>query len=211
MALVIMDAGLRTSEVLKLEWRYVHLEPAPGAKYGYIHVPGGKSKNARRNVPITDRLAGMLLNRSLESKSVFVFPSETENPYLVQSIDHSHKKVRSALQMSAEFVIYSLRHTYGTRLGEGGADAFTIMRLMGHSSVTVTQRYVHPSPEAMERAVERLQAMNTKAAEGLPEEQKRQLPATVSATVDGAEARDAKKAFQNQCGGVAQQDRASDF
>jgi hypothetical protein len=34
------------------------------------------------------------------------------------------------------------------------------MRLMGHSSVTVSQKYVHPSPETMERAVERLQAMN---------------------------------------------------
>jgi hypothetical protein len=42
------------------------------------------------------------------------------------------------------------------------------MRLMGHSSVTVSQKYVHPSPETMERAVQRLQAMNDgqEAAEG---------------------------------------------
>ncbi|MGA2987105.1 MAG: site-specific integrase [Terriglobia bacterium] len=191
--LVVVDAGLRTSEALKLEWRYVHLEPAPGAKYGYIHIPRGKSKNAGRNVPITDRRAEMLLNRSLESKSVYVFPSETGRPYRVQSVDHLHKKVRSALQMSAEFVIYSLRHTYGTRLGEAGADAFTIMRLMGHSSVTVSQRYVHPTPEALERAVEKLHAMNTKATNNLPGEQKRQLPATVSATVDGTEESDKGK------------------
>lgn len=183
-ALVIVDAGLRTSEALKLEWRYIHLEPAPGAKYGYIHVPGGKSKNARRNVPITDRLAEMLLNRSLESKSVYVFPSETGKPYLVTSIDHMHKKVRATLQMPAEFVIYSLRHSYGTRLGEAGADAFAIMRLMGHSSVTVSQRYVHPTPEALERAVEKLQAMNAEATKSLSERQKRQLPATVLATVE---------------------------
>jgi integrase len=184
-ALVILDAGLRTSEALKLEWCYVHLEPAPGAKYGYIHIPGGKSKNARRNVPITDRLAKMLLNRSLESKSVYAFPSDTGRPYCVQSLDHSHKKVRTTLQVPAEFVIYSLRHTYGTRLGEAGADAFTIMRLMGHSSVTVSQRYVHPTPEALERAVEKLQAMNTAAAKRIAGEQERQLPATISATLEG--------------------------
>ena len=47
-------------------------------------------------------------------------------------------------------------------------NAFTIMRLMGHSSVTVSQRYVHPTPEAMERAVERLQALNEKAIKALP-------------------------------------------
>jgi integrase len=55
--------------------------------------------------------------------------------------------------MPADFVLHSFRHTFGTRLGETGADAFTIMRLMGHSTVTVSLRYVHPSPEAMENAV----------------------------------------------------------
>jgi site-specific recombinase XerD len=68
-------------------------------------------------------------------------------------------------------VLHSLRHTFGSRLGESGADAFTIMRLMGHSTVTVSQRYVHPSPEAVELAYERLTVLNLQRA------------ATLSATV----------------------------
>jgi hypothetical protein len=40
-------------------------------------------------------------------------------------------------------------HTMLTRLGETGTDAFTIMKLAGHSSVTVSQRYVHPMLEAV--------------------------------------------------------------
>lgn len=68
-------------------------------------------------------------------------------------------------------MLHSLRHTFGTRLGEAGADAFTIMRLMGHSTMTVSQRYVHPSPEAVELAYERLTALNL------------QKVATISATV----------------------------
>jgi hypothetical protein len=47
-----------------------------------------------------------------------------------------------------------------TRIGEAGADAFTIMRIAGHSSVTVSQRYVHPTPEGMERAFDRLEKLN---------------------------------------------------
>ena len=74
-------------------------------------------------------------------------------------------------------MLHSLRHTYGTRLGEGGADAFSIMRLMGHSSVTISQRYVHPTPEALERAVERLEALNQMAIAALP------ASATIPATV----------------------------
>jgi hypothetical protein len=34
------------------------------------------------------------------------------------------------------------------------------MTLMGHSSVTVSQRYVHPSPENIERAFARLEVLN---------------------------------------------------
>ncbi len=46
------------------------------------------------------------------------------------------------------------------RPGETGADAFTIMKLMGHSSVSVSQRYVHLTPEALESAVERMANLN---------------------------------------------------
>jgi hypothetical protein len=42
------------------------------------------------------------------------------------------------------------------------------MRVAGHSSVTVSQKYVHPSPESIERAFERLETMNTKARAALP-------------------------------------------
>jgi integrase len=55
------------------------------------------------------------------------------------------------------FVMHSLRHTMLTRLGESGTDAFTIMRIAAHSSVVVSQRNVHPTPETVERAFERLQ------------------------------------------------------
>jgi uncharacterized protein YdeI (YjbR/CyaY-like superfamily) len=71
-------------------------------------------------------------------------------------------------------------------LGEAGADAFTIMRVMGHSTVTASQKYVHPTPEAVERAFERLEAMNQKAFAKLSEGSKRQLPATTHATVSEA-------------------------
>jgi len=51
-----------------------------------------------------------------------------------------------------------------TRLGEAGADAFITMRIAGHSSVTVSQRYVHPAPEGME-PFERLEDQNAQKFE----------------------------------------------
>ena len=46
------------------------------------------------------------------------------------------------------------------RPGAVAGGAITIMKVAGHSSVTVSQRYVHPTPEGLERAFERLEILN---------------------------------------------------
>ena len=61
-----------------------------------------------------------------------------------------------------EFVLHGLRHTFLTRLGKAGADTFTIMKLAGHSSITVSQRYVDPAPESCELVFERLEALDAR-------------------------------------------------
>ena len=50
------------------------------------------------------------------------------------------------------FEPYCLRHTALTWLAESGCDAFTLARIAGHSSITITQRYCHPQADAIERA-----------------------------------------------------------
>ena len=50
------------------------------------------------------------------------------------------------------FQPYILRHTALTQLAEAGCDVFTLARIAGHSSITITQRYVHPQEDAIERA-----------------------------------------------------------
>jgi integrase len=163
-AMLILDTGMRPGEASTLEWSHVRLQPAAGSRFGYLHVPGGKSKNAKRNLSLTARVAAMLAERRKSHRSDrFVFPGDSGEAFLVSSLDHQHTEFRWLLGMPAEFVIHSLRHTMLTRLGESGADAFTIMRIAGHSSVTVSQRYVHPSPESLETAFERLDAMNSSA------------------------------------------------
>jgi integrase len=161
-AILILEAGLRVGEAVGLDWTDVHLQPAVHARYGYIRIRKGKSKNAKRNLSLSERAAEMLRDRKKASKSIWVFPGDSdEAPILGTSLDHQHAKVREALKLPAEFVLHSLRHTMLSRLGEAGADVFSIMRIAGHSSVTVSQRYVHPTPEGLERAFERLQDLNS--------------------------------------------------
>jgi integrase len=173
-AVVLLDTGLRLGEALALQWSAVHLEPVGRARYGYVQVNSGKSKNARRTVPLTARASGVLTERQRSSKSTWVFPGDTpDSPLLGTSLAHMHSKVcrpgkgdDRRYVFPARFVLHSCRHTALTRLGEAGADAFTIMKLAGHSSVTISQRYVHPTGETVELAFDRLEALNRKALEG---------------------------------------------
>jgi len=188
-AVLMLETGLRIGEALHLEWADITLAPVNGARFGFLRVREGKSKNARRVIPLTDRAAAMLREREGSKVSGFVFANRDGKPYLGTSINHLHRDAcapkidgkRRAL-FPADFVMHSLRHTMLTRLGESGADAFTIMRIAGHSSIVVSQRYIHPTPEAVERAFERLQLSGDFAVI----EPKRLPPATVSATLAGA-------------------------
>ena len=56
--------------------------------------------------------------------------------------------------------MHSLRHTMLTPLGEAGGRCIHHYENADQSSATASQRYVHPTPEGMERAFERLQELN---------------------------------------------------
>jgi integrase len=144
-ATLMLETGLRIGEALSLEWPDVRLEPLSGSRFGYIRVREGKSKNARRTIPLTDRAAAMLRERVKGRISQVVFANEKGNHYLGTSINHLHRDVAAPVVdgkrrtiFGADFVLHSLRHTMLTRLGESGVDAFTIMRIAGHSSIVVS-------------------------------------------------------------------------
>ena len=52
--------------------------------------------------------------------------------------------------------LHDLRHTFATRLIQSGVDVFTVQKLLGHSTITMTMRYVHSFEPEMRVAVEKL-------------------------------------------------------
>lgn len=155
-ALLLLDTGLRVGEALGLEWRDVRLLPEPG----FVQIREGKSRYARRGVPLTSRSRAMLEARRKVARSLSVFGEGDGRAMLNTSLAHQHAKVRRALGLPAEFVLHSLRHSFCTRLGEAGTEAFLIQRLAGHHSVTVSERYVHPTPASAVLAIRRLDTAN---------------------------------------------------
>jgi len=155
----LVDTGLRITECLELTWSRVYLTPKPGTTLGSVFIAKGKTKNARRYIPLTERARQILLALKGESRQRgFVWLTEDgTHPLSRNWVSEQFRTVRDALSLSKDCVIHSTRHTYCTNLGANGADAFAIQNLAGHGSITLSARYVHPDIEMLESAVLKLQ------------------------------------------------------
>jgi integrase len=184
-ATIMLDAGMRPEEVCRMRWENVHLEPVSGSRFGYLHNPDGKTKHAKRNLSLTARVQS-LLNMRYEAagkpSTGWVFPAHDDPakhvPY--STIDTQHGRAIEKLNAPdadgkkpenpiVPFRLYDLRHTFLTRLGEVNTDPFTIQKIAGHSSIVMSQRYVHPTPERLEDAFARLEVYNKAKVAATPE------------------------------------------
>jgi len=155
-ATVLADTGLRPEELYRLRWEFVTWD---NGRHGTLLVTHGKTAAARRVLPMTPRVRALLESRwehdgrPLEG---WVWPASTRSGHMEPST--LKKQHRKALKLSnvRPFVLYSLRHTFLTRLGESGCDVWTLARIAGHSSIAISSRYVHPSEDAVLSAVENL-------------------------------------------------------
>ena len=127
-------------------------------------VTHGKTKAARRVLPMTPRVRHILETRwNSQGKPTegYVWPAPTKSEHIEpSSLKKQHSK---ALRLSKvrPFVLYSLRHTFLTRLGQSGCDVWTLARIAGHSSIAISARYVHPSEDAVLQAIARLGGHNS--------------------------------------------------
>lgn len=154
-----MQDGLRLEEMVSLTWPQVHMEDKPDADglYGYLKIIRGKSENAKRNFPITAGMREVLVRQKKISHSEFVFVrKDRKTPLSKWTLDKQQARLRKTLNLPWDATIHSFRHSVATRLGLSGADPFTMQKLMGWSSITIAQKYVHPTPEATRAAMRRL-------------------------------------------------------
>lgn len=181
-ATMILDGGQRIGEALRLTWDDVDFTGTEDAPFGNLYIRSGKSRNARRSIPMSRRVRAILeARRSQHSASQWVFPDASgKNPFSSYTLRDQHAAIRTTMRLEqTDFVIHSLRHTCLTRLGENRTDVFTLKTLAGHSSVVVTERYVTTSEAAKGAAILSLEAPKKLLLETARES----LPATLSATL----------------------------
>jgi integrase len=173
-ATLMLDEGFRPGEVFTLTWPQLFFNQNGT---GLIQILEGKSKAARRVLPMTPRVYQLLSTRheSLARPSNgWVFPSGARCAHFNENVaKDQHKK---ALEDSGimRFEPYVLRHTALTQLGEAsGGDVFALAKIAGHSSITITQRYIHPQAAAIERVFTGLKRSRERVGTKLGTERKR--------------------------------------
>ena len=135
--------GCRRNEALNLRWDDIDLQAGTVA----FHVTkSGES----RIVPINAKLAEILQKMERNGEKPFNF-----NRWFVT---HRFKRYlkEAGINGSDNLHLHSLRHTFASHLVMDGVDLYTVAKLLGHSSVAVTQMYAHLAPDYLKLSVDRL-------------------------------------------------------
>jgi len=157
--------GLRVSEV-------VALRPADlDAERGVIRVEQGKGKKDRYTV-----LAERLVREVAQYYSVYGHPEHWVFPQRAAATRHldasSAQKIYTTAKRRAGIAkvggIHSLRHAFATHSLEAGVDLPTLGRMLGHTSVSTTMRYLHTTTKRVAAQISPLDRLLLGPAPGQP-------------------------------------------
>ncbi len=138
---VLYSAGLRASELVGLDWSHVDFD------LGVLLVTHGKGRK-QRVTPIGDEALEALdayrngwQRPRLDAAAVFL--NRDGRRLSVRGVgrvlDRSIREAALAVRASP----HALRHSFATHLLQSGADLRAIQELLGHASISTTQRYTH--------------------------------------------------------------------
>lgn len=158
---IMLDTGMRPEEVFRMRVENIDF------KQKTVFNPFGKTKAARRTIPMTDDVLSLLRGRVkavAEMGTPFVFPSPYDAEKPVGSVKKAHKAAAERAKVKGHFRLYDLRHTFATRAVASGTDLPTLSALLGHATIQMTMRYVHPAAEQKRIAIEKFEKFR---AEGI--------------------------------------------
>jgi len=147
------DAGLRQGELVALQWGDVDLavRVLTVRRSSWRGIVGTPKSGRDRKIPLTERLrAALKAHRHLRGELVFCH--EDGSPLTQSAIEATlrHACKRAGLRSIGS---HTLRHTFCSHLAMRGAAPKAIQELAGHSTLSMTLRYMHLAPSALREAI----------------------------------------------------------
>ncbi len=140
---LILDSGLRLSELVSLKLNNINLEE----NMLFIRGKGNKDRFTFFTNETKERLNYYIVNlrsKFLADINDFVFLSKQGKPINKRTFEKMLLKIKLR-DSTISIHPHLLRHTFATRLLEEGADLKMVQELLGHESLSTTQIYTNIS------------------------------------------------------------------
>jgi integrase len=138
-----LNTGMRHREMTNLAVHEVNLQARS------ITLPAERTKEKKsKTIPLNDVAYNVVSRLVGDADRGRLF----DRGYEASWIERRWREACKAAEV-LDLRIHDLRHTFATRLSESGVTETAIAALLGHSSIRMTKRYTHATPEATRAAV----------------------------------------------------------
>ena len=131
------EAGLRRAEIAK-----VHVDDLTGSPGRYSLLVHGKGAN-ERVIPINDGLAA-----DIAKADGWLFPSQRGEHLMPQAVGMMCSEL-----LGEHVTLHMLRHRFATRAYRATRNLRAVQRMLGHSSLAITERYLECDDDEMRLAM----------------------------------------------------------
>jgi site-specific recombinase XerD len=167
------NTGLRVAEALTLEFTDVDWGRGILRIRNKPHLSFHVKNYQERHIPLNSHarmgLQSMLAKKHPKSEFVFHKKGGSRWATIHDSFNALIKRCGLGAARPFNITLHTMRHTFGSWLAIEGVSLRTIQKLMGHKSITTTERYAHLSGENLSTAVRRLEAVLPKSSPSGPE------------------------------------------
>lgn len=147
--LLMLDCGIRVGETAELKVDDIDIKQ----RIITIRAENAKSRKVRQ-VPISSivcKLVKELINIANTNKCEYVFQSTYGGKIKKQNLILSFNRISKRAGMKNSCSPHRFRHTFATNAVKANMDIFTLQRIMGHSTLLTTRKYVQLESNDLKR------------------------------------------------------------
>ena len=138
--ILILDTGIRINECVNIKISDINLS------YGVLNVRAETAKvRVFRQLPLSAkcrRLLKELVSIAENSESDYVFQSLYGGKMDGHQITCNFRKYGKEMGIKQRCTPHVFRHTFATNFVKGGGDVFTLQKMLGHSTLSMSRRYI---------------------------------------------------------------------
>lgn len=148
-----VSTGMRGGEIRSLLWKQVDLINR------IIHIQNTETFQTKskknRVIPMSEYLYRLLAKRKERAVCDFVFHDRMEQ-ISENDLSKTFKRYVIEAGLNPKYNFHSCRHTFASWLVQSGVSLYEVQRLMGHSNISVTEKYAFLSPDNLHSTVEKI-------------------------------------------------------